>query len=668
MAELPPPPPPAEVEVVVVRAPRLNPLGGEAAFSAVQIGPEILETTPRLDEALKRAPGVSLFRRTTSVAANPTTQGLSLRSIAPSGAGRALVTLDGAPQNDPFGGWVIWSALPPEGLDGATVVRGAGAGPYGAGALTGVVALQERGAGPGLAAFDVSAGERDSYRIAASGGGPGVLVTASAESTDGYVPVRGAARGAADRPLTLDDVAFSVRAQRQVGGVQAAARLSAFEERRGAGLAGARSIASGGSAALTLARAPEQGVGGWRLQGWVRTSDLKNSSVAVAAGRATTTPANDQYATPAVGYGLNAALQGLWGDIAWEAGADVRLTDGEARERFRYMNGAFTRGRLAGGKTLVGGAYVETALDRGPWLVTGGVRVDGWKSYDATRQEWDLATNALLLDQTTPDASGTTPTARLGVRYEINRAVWVRAAAYGGFRPPTLNELHRPFRVGNDITEANPGLKPETLQGVEAGFGGDGAIRWSTTAFYNRIEDPITNVTIGIGPGTFPTAGFVPAGGVLRQRRNAGEITAWGVESEGAGELGPAFGWRTAWSYTDAEVDGGSAAPQLTGKRPAQTPKLTATAGLDWQPTQRVSLTADVRYESARWEDDLNTRKLGAGVQVDLRAGFRLGRDSEIYLAAENLLDEELEVGETADGVESFSAPRTVRVGFSLRR
>ena len=215
MPELPPPP--ASVEVVVVYPPRLAPLGGEAAFSAVQIGPEILKSTPRLDEALKRAPGVSLFRRTGSGAANPTTQGLSLRSIAPSGAGRALVTLDGAPVNDPFGGWVIWTALPPEGLEGATIVRGAGAGPYGAGALTGVVALQERGAREGLSAFDISAGERQSYRVAASGGGPGLLITGAAEKTDGYKAVRGPRQGAADLPLDLQATSISARAQHEIG-------------------------------------------------------------------------------------------------------------------------------------------------------------------------------------------------------------------------------------------------------------------------------------------------------------------------------------------------------------------------------------------------------------------------------------------------------------------
>ncbi|WP_309091393.1 TonB-dependent receptor domain-containing protein [Phenylobacterium sp.] len=667
MPELPPPPA-SQVEAVVVHPPRLAPLGGEAAFSAVQIGPEVLKVEPRLDEALKTAPGVSLFRRTGSGAANPTTQGLSLRAIAPSGAGRALVTLDGAPQNDPFGGWVIWSALPPEGLDGATVVRGAGAGPYGAGALTGVVALQERGAQDGLAAFDLSVGERDSYRAAVAGGTESLLLTAAASKTDGYYAVRGPARGAADERVSLEDVSGAIRAQHDFGGVQAAARVAAFREIRGAGLVGARSIASGTSATVTLAKPAEEGVGGWRLQAWVRESDLKNSSAAVAAGRVGTTLANDQYKTPAVGYGVNVAVQGRMQDLNWEVGADVRWTDGTVHERFRFMNGAFTRDREAGGKTVVGGAYVEAAYDQGPWLATAGVRVDRSKSSDAVRRERDLATGAITLDQRPEGSSETTPTARLGLRYAFTEGAYLRAAAYTAFRPPTLNELHRPFRVGNDITEANPGLQPETLQGVEVGVGADGPVQWGATLFWNRIKDPIANVTIGVGPGTFPTAGFVPAGGVLRQRQNAGQIEAWGAEGETSGSVGETFDWRAAFAYTDAEVNGGSSAPQLTGLRPAQTPKLTVTAGADWRPLQPLTLSADLRYESMRWEDDLNTRRLGAGVQLDARAAWRLSDTTEVYLAAENLTDEELEVGETADGVESYSVPRTLRIGVSIRR
>lgn len=666
MAELPPPP--TEVEIVVVHPPRLAPLGGEAAFSAVRIDPEVLRTETRLDEALKSAPGVSLFRRTGSGAANPTTQGLSLRAIAPSGAGRALVTLDGAPQNDPFGGWVVWSALPSEGVETATVVRGAGAGPYGAGALTGVVALEERGAVTGLAALDVSAGSRDSYRGVVSAGAPGVLATVAASRTEGYHAVRGARRGAADTRLRLDDASAALRIQREFDGVQAAVRVAAFQVNQQAGLVGARSNASGASLTVTLARPAGDGVGGWRLQGWARASDLENSSVAVAAGRASTTPANDQYDTPATGYGLNAAWQGRQGALAWEVGADVRLADGKEQELFRFMNGAFTRDRTAGGKTLVAGAYLEAVVDDGPWLATAGVRVDRARAYDAVRIERDTATGAVLLNQSAANRSDTVPTGRLGLRYEVAPGVHARGAAYAGFRAPTLNELHRPFRVGNDITEANPNLKPETLQGVEAGLSGEGPVRWAATVFFNRLKDPITNVTIGVGPGNFPTAGFVPAGGTLRQRRNAGEIEAWGLEGEASGAFGGAFAWRAAAAYTDAEVDGGAGARQLDGLRPAQTPRWTVTAGMTYRPAPVLSLAADARYESARWEDDLNTRRLGAGVQLDARAAWRLSQTAEVFVAAENLFDEKLEVGETADGVESYSAPRTIRVGFSFRR
>ena len=110
----------------------------DAAFAVVHISTQDLAATPRLDQVLETSPGASLYRPGSSAGANPTTQGISLRSIAPSAASRALVTLDGVPQNDPFGGWVIWSSLPAEAIGDIRMVRGSGAGPYGAGALTGV--------------------------------------------------------------------------------------------------------------------------------------------------------------------------------------------------------------------------------------------------------------------------------------------------------------------------------------------------------------------------------------------------------------------------------------------------------------------------------------------------------------------------------------------------
>jgi outer membrane receptor protein involved in Fe transport len=662
------PPPTPTVEVVVVYPPRLAPLGGDAVFSAVQITPQELKQTPRLDQALENAPGVSLFRRTTSLSANPTTQGVSLRSIAGSGAGRALVTLDGAPVNDPFGGWVIWSALPSEGLDGATIVRGAGAGPYGAGALTGVIALHERGAQDGLSALDISAGERGAYRAAVSGGTQNVLITASGESNNGYTPVRGPEAGAADVPLTLEDANAAIRVQHDFNGIQAAARAEVFEEHRGAGLVGARSVASGTAETITLAKPATEGVGGWKLQVWTRTSDLSNTSVSVAPGRATTTPANNEYSTPATGYGVNAALQGHWGVATWEFGVDGRWAMGTDHEQFKVVNGQYTMGREAGGQTFVGGAYLETAYDRGPWLVTGGARIDEWSSNDGRLHEFVLATGATTLNSPSPGQSGSVPTARIGVRYTVNPDFWVRTAAYAGFRAPTLNELYRPFRVGNDVTEANAGLSPEKLYGVEGGIGGDAPFHWQGTLFYNQINDPVLNVTLGKGPGSFPIAGFIAAGGTLFQRQNAGEIDAWGVEADASGDITTTLDWRAALDYTHARVEGGSIAPQLTRLLPAQTPAWTATAGFDWRATDKLTISNFVRFVTTQYDDDQNTRRIAPGAEWDGRAAWSLGPAKEIYVAVDNIADAKIATGKTADFVTSLSEPRTFRVGFSYRR
>jgi len=677
--DVPPPVTPTALPEIVVTAARLPPAAADAAFSVVRIDESVLSRSSRLDEALRSVPAVSLFRRTSSAAANPTTQGISLRAVAPSGAGRTLVLLDGVPLNDPFGGWVIWSQATPESLESLDVIRGAGSGPYGAGALTGTITLRERAPGAeGVGdALDVSASERGGLRAAGSAStrvGP-VAVTLSGlrEVSDGYVPVRGPAAGAADTPLDLDSRSAALRVDTALGQANLSVRAATWEEDRGSGLAGTRANASGHSLSATAAQAPTADGYGWRLQAWRIDSNLANTSASVSADRSTTTPANNQFKTPATGWGLNAALRRRMtefagGRLEWELGADARLNDGETNELFSNPTGAgFTRIRRAGGETAVAGAYVDASWTAADWLVAGGLRVDRWENTGGFRQENTLATGAVLLNESDLDRSGEVVSARLAVRRDLGGGYAARAAAYSGFRPATLNELHRPFRVGNDITEANAALTPETLKGVETGLAFDReGVRWGASVFWNQIEDAIVNVTIGSGPATFPRAGFVPAGGVLRQRRNAGTIDAWGVELTGALDLSSAVSLNAAASWTDAEIDGGSSAAQLTGLRPAQAPEWSATAGLDWRATDRLTLALAARYESSRFDDDLNSRMLDAAVTLDARGEWAFTRNATLWIAADNLFDEDVEVSETGTGVAGYGPPRTLSLGLRL--
>jgi outer membrane receptor protein involved in Fe transport len=266
------------------------------------------------------------------------------------------------------------------------------------------------------------------------------------------------------------------------------------------------------------------------------------------------------------------------------------------------------------------------------------------------------------------DRSGAVPTGRLGVRRDFADGLYLRAAAYAGFRMVTLNELHRSFRVGNDVTEANAGLAPEKLYGAEAGIGGQGRLSWDADLFFNRLADAVTNVTIGKGPGSFPIAGFVPAGGTLFQRQNAGTVNAWGVEGDADYALGAAFDLRGAFAYTHARVDGGAAAPQLTGKRPAETPAVVVTADANWRVSQPLTLTAELRYESSRFDDDQNTRLIEGGAGLDLRGEWRFTRELAGFVAADNLTNANLQTGRSAVGVVTYAAPRMVRAGLTWRR
>src|SRR5438132_13685588 len=99
---------------------------------------------PTVDDALRQVPGFTLFRRSGSRTANPTSQGVSLRGVGGSGASRALVLDDGVPLNDPFGGWVYWGRIPTVALQRAEIVRGGASDLYGSGAMSGVVQFIRR--------------------------------------------------------------------------------------------------------------------------------------------------------------------------------------------------------------------------------------------------------------------------------------------------------------------------------------------------------------------------------------------------------------------------------------------------------------------------------------------------------------------------------------------
>src|SRR5205085_8116217 len=119
-------------------------LSNESSVTAIDRATIAASPALRLDDQLRSVPGFSLFRRTTSGVANPTTQGVTLRGLSASGASRTLVVADDVPINDPFGAWVYWNRVPTPALQKVDVVRGASGDIHGNDALGGVIRLTTR--------------------------------------------------------------------------------------------------------------------------------------------------------------------------------------------------------------------------------------------------------------------------------------------------------------------------------------------------------------------------------------------------------------------------------------------------------------------------------------------------------------------------------------------
>lgn len=658
---------PPEPSMIVVTAPALPDPAVERAYSVIVIGRERLENAPtaQLDQILKEVPGVQMFRRSDARSSHPTSQGATLRGLGGNASSRALLTLDGVPQTDPFGGWVNWPAYDPASLAQVRVIRGGGSVASGPGALAGVIemlSLRQRGV---TAAAE--AGSRNAFegRVTAGFGlGGGMLgLSGRAARGDGFVPVTSATRGPADRPAPYKESSLRAYWSAPIG-ASTELQLSAlgFTDRRERGVAFTANRTDGGDASLRLIG---RGRWQWTALGYGQARELRSSFASVGPGRDTATRVSLQDSVPSTSLGGSFELRPPVGNaIELRIGGDARSSDGESRELYSFVAGAPTRRRRAGGRTVTAGLFGEATASVGAVTLSGGSRIDRWRISDGQLFEKIIASGATLTDQEFPGRGGWLPTARVSAVFDAPGGLSFTSAAYLGWRLPTLNELFRPFRAGADATAANPLLDPERLSGFEIGarYRREG-VSLSATAFANRLKDSIANVTLGRGPGVFPGVGFVA--GEFRQRQNVNAVRVRGLELSAEIRSG-ALTANAGVSLTDAKVQSDRLAAILDGLRPAQTPRFGLTAGVAWHKDGR-SLSVTIRHVGAQYEDDLNQDKLPPATTVDAFAAWPILRRLQLFAGAENVLDELVVAGIGSDHSVERATPRTVRIGLRFQ-
>lgn len=657
---------------MIVRTTRQSAPRNQMPFTVTRLGQE-LRTAPTatLDGALRSVPGFSLFRRSDSFSANPTAQGVSLRGLGPSGASRSLVLLDGVPLNDPFGGWVAWSKVPRESLAGAELVRGGGATAWGNAALGGIVQLfTEAPAYPRgrlAAGYGEFATHQAEFSLSQPVGEGTWQLLGRDFATDGFPLVAPEDRGPIDRPAASEHRWLTGRWERQLTpdlSVRITARTYREERNNGTPYQHNNSRENFVSVDL-LGRRDEHFT--WRAITYAQDQRFASTFSSVNAPRTAETPASDQFAVPATAVG--ATWTGAWnheGKSLTSAGLDYRRVRGETRENFSFSAGDFTRQRRAGGTQDRTGAFAQHERPLTDRLrATLGGRLDYWREQDGHRHETERATGNVLRHDAYAGRNGLEFSPGAGLVWTA--AGWqARVAAQHSFRRPTLNELHRPFRIGNVITEANAALETEHATSAEIGLEyTHPGLTLGGILFWNDLRDAVGNVTLFRGPGTFPIVGFVPAGGAGRQRLNLDRLRVQGLELSAKWRPATGLSVTADYLYSDATVRATALAPGLIGKRLAQVSRHSAALGAEWR-AGRLTFTPRLRLIGRQFEDDENQLVLGAAVIADFGASYRLRPGSELFVTVENLGDTRLETGRSPDGLVNTGTPRLALGGVRL--
>jgi outer membrane receptor protein involved in Fe transport len=659
-----PPPEPAPVraaEFLVVTASRTEQPVADAPPSLVVLSAADLDriAAPTLDDALRQLPGFNLFRRTGSRVANPTSQGVSLRGLGPSGASRALVLVDGLPLNDPFGGWIHWGAVPREAVDRVEILRGGGSDLYGSAALGGVIQVLTRPAGarPDFS-LEAAVGNDSTAEGSLSAGGRkgawGGRISAGGLTTDGYVLVDEGERGAVDTPAGADYASADLTLERSLSPGRVFLRGRLFGESR-----------ANGTPLQTNRTHMDQVVAGADLGGsrlgqlalriHASTQVYDQSFSAVAPGRARES-LNRRQRVPSQDAGFSAQWSRRWAErhtvVAGMAGREIR----GASDEVVFASGAATSAVGAGGRERTASLFVEDLWRLRPRVQAGlALRFDRWSRTRALSVTTPLGRPGEPVITPLGDHEETSFNPRATLTVNPTSRLSLLLAGYRSFRGPTLNELYRPFRVGDTLTLANPDLRAEHLVGGEVGA------RWrgprttvSGTAFWSETRDPVANVTESTTPEL-----------VTRRRENLGRARARGVELDLEARLGAGFRLHGGYAFTDGVVARFPPSPELQGNVLPQLPRHQASLRASYEGG-RLFAGASVRFVGGQFEDDRNELRLDPFAAVDLIASCRIGRSAEVFLAAENLFDERYAVGLTP--IATVGPPLLLRAGVRLRR
>ena len=614
-----------------------------------------------MDGQLRQLPGVELFRRSSSLVANPTSQGISLRGLGSTSASRTLVTEDDVPLNDALGGWIHWEEQPELSVDRIEVMRGGASDLYGSSAIGGVINVlpvrpvsnlaEVRSSYGGLGTYDTSALLETKF------GAWGLLAAGGVIGTDGFIQEAPYQRGPVDTASNMHGQNGLIDAEHVRGPLRLFARGSGFNEARANGTP----FQQNGTRLWRYAtgadwEGPRNATAVLRLYGSTEHYRQTFSSISNAPTPAYPTCSYRCGETPtrftlAPDNELGAVArwnQPIGTEFLVIGGADVH--DVRVWDREQSLGPAGVLTNLHDHQRDAAG-YAEAMWTHHTWTATASSRLDWFQNYDTHLVIWNGS--AWVPSPVQPPTSYETLfDPRIGISRKLGSHWALSASGFRAFRAPTPSELYRSTQVGNKLTLPNPALLSERATGWETGVASQW--RWGTvrTSYFDtQVNRPIVAVTTN--PNSSP---------ILLLRENLGQIESRGVGIDFELAPQPWLAVDGGYQYAHAVVSRGT---QDLGNWIPEVARNMGSLNVRAFRPRLGTLTVQGRMSGIQYDDDANMFLLHSFFRLDAYGSHEFGSHLEVFAAGENLLDRSIEVSKTP--TTTLATPRVARAGLQLR-
>ena len=635
--------PPAQAsDQVTVTANRTSAAVGETAKTTYTLDAEQLHDYPAttLDESLRQHAGFELFRRAGSRVANPTSEGVSLRGLGSTAVARTLVLEDGAPLNDPFGGWIHWGEQPQQTVRSVTMVSGGGSDLYGSSALGGVIDVSPATAAP--MRFDVSGmgGSQDTSDLTATAAGESHLldgmVAGESLRTGGYIVTDPSIAGTVDVPANVVSQTYRTELGRRdfkTNRIFLSGNLLNESRNNGTPL---QTNATRLWRYLAGYDLPETKNLTARARLFGSGEGYRQSFSSVAANRNSETLTRLQRVhTQELGATADGTVR--LGHVALVGGADVRDIRGSDNETPIAKGLPNGLADVTARQRFIGG-FGEALGEYKGWSGAVSLRADRASNLDITQAAATATTGTTFTRP--PDRTEVVVDPRIGLVRSLGAKANLHASGFRAFREPTMNELYRTGQIGSQTTIANAALQSERATGWEIGsehtLSRKVPVKFMATYFWTEINRPVSAVLLSSTPTTS-----------TYMRENLGQIRSRGVELSAAFHPRHALSGTLGYQYANAVVTRFSAQPALMGNWIPDVPRQSYTAQLRATSERLGELTVSARGSGMAFDDANNQFVLNGFFSLDMSGHRSIGRHVDAFFLIQNVTNQRAQVART---------------------